>query len=207
VNQSTLVEEDFAALDPMRHLQDGGVELLCVARLIPTKRVDVAIKTVKVLRDRGVDSHLRVMGVGPERPSLEALIRELDLTQSVQMRGFLDDRKSIREEYRSAFALLLPSEREGISLAVQEAMAAGVIVISTPAGGLRDFLDHEATALVVDGPHPEGFADAVEKLIASPELAAAIVERGQAKVRGATNEAWLRQFEALATEVRRAKPS
>jgi glycosyltransferase involved in cell wall biosynthesis len=201
VNQSTLVESDFAPIEASRYEDRDQLELLCVARLIPTKRVDVAIETIKELRAREIAARLTVVGEGPERRRLERLIADWNLAGAVRLRGFLDDRELIRDQYRSAFALLLPSEREGISLAVQEAMAGGVVVISTPAGGLRDFLEHERTALVVETPDPRAFADAAQRLIASPEMAMDIAQRAQQKVSAGTNEEWIRQFEALVSEI------
>jgi glycosyltransferase involved in cell wall biosynthesis len=80
---------------------------------------------------------------------------------------------------------------EGISLAIQESMAAGLPVVSTHAGALAEFLRHGIDSIVVEGADPTAFADAVEQLASSRELRLRIGRAGQQKVARLGNEAWV----------------
>lgn len=115
----------------------------------------------------------------------------------VTFEGFVDDRNELARRYRESFALLLPSETEGLSLAVMEAMAAGTPVISTGAGGMQSFLESGTDSIVLEAPYPEKFADAVELLISQPERRLKMVEAAQEKVRMFTHEEWVDKLDSI----------
>jgi len=93
---------------------------------------------------------------------------------------------------------VLPTEMEGVSLAIQEAMAAGVAVVSTDAGALADFLHDGVDALVVRRLDPAVFADAVESLIVASDLRDRIATTAQRRMSALGNSAWV---DAVATAV------
>ena len=198
VNQTTLTQSDFA---PVMEKDAKELMLLCVSRLVPSKRIDVAIHALALLRSRGRHARLKIVGDGPERGRLMALAGAAGVDEHVDFCGFVDSPDELRKHYRDAFALLLPSEAEGLSLAVQEAMAAGTPVISTPAGGMKEFLCHENDSLVVGEPDPEKFANAVEQLAEDSELRLRVARGGQSKVRKFTHEEWISRFRSLTSEL------
>jgi glycosyltransferase involved in cell wall biosynthesis len=187
VNQSPLTQEDFAPIVD-RDLEAG---LLCVCRLIPRKRIDVALRAIRLLHDRGIPARIDVVGDGQERKSLEYLAERLSIADATTFHGFIDDRDQLRSLYRSAFAFLLTSEDEGIALTVMESMAAGTPVISTPATGMRNFLSDGIDALMVERPDPEAMAEAVATLVKDPHVRLSIASAAQAKVRDLTAEGWV----------------
>lgn len=204
-----VTNEDFARVRAWDHQE---LELLCVGRLITTKRVDVAIRAVDLLRRHGFPSRLTIVGDGVARVDLEALVDELDVNAAVRFEGWIDDVTRLRNFYRSAFALLFPSEDEGIPLVVMEAMAAGLPIVATPSGGLATFLDDRSDAIVIDSPDPRGFARAIEDLASDRELYLKLAHGGQSRARTATKERWLRTLhESLlphaAADGRRARHS
>lgn len=199
VNPTTLVAEDFA---DRAESDAGDVDLLCVARLVSRKRIDVAIRTVKVLVERGIAASLTIAGDGPERESLEVLARHLGLEERVTFVGFVDDPARLRRLYRSSFAMLMPTaHKEGNARVIQEAMAARTPVVSTPAGGLRDLLVDGADSLVVETPDAERFADAVQRLLEDEPLRGRLVDTAQDKVRSQTNDAWVDSFHETITRL------
>ena len=140
------------------------VELLFVGRLIHLKRIDIAIEAVSRLRRDGIDATLTVVGDGVDRPRLERLSEELGLSDVVNFVGWTDDPNQLREHYRRAFALLLPSEIEAFGMVVLEAMAAGTPVVRTaPIGGV-DLLEPEVDVLIAGMNSAEAFANAVKRL-------------------------------------------
>ena len=97
-----------------------------VANLIALKRIDHAIRTVSVLKERGVDVRLTVLGEGPERPALERLIEELGVADRVELPGYVHD---VGARLETASFSLLTSTSEGLPLAMMESMGAGCVPI------------------------------------------------------------------------------
>jgi glycosyltransferase involved in cell wall biosynthesis len=185
---STVSSEDFLPLE--RH-QESRIELLCVCRLVPSKRVDVALDMTKVLLERHIDVRLTVVGDGPLRDDLVARARALSLGEHVVFTGFIDDRRHLRELYGRSHIFVLCTEMEGVSLAVQEAMAAGLAVVSTDRGALAHFLDHGVDSLVVHDLDPIAFANAVSPLTSTHDARLRIARAGQEKVSRLGNAAWV----------------
>jgi glycosyltransferase involved in cell wall biosynthesis len=195
VNQSPLTGEDFAPIVD-RDLEAG---LLCVCRLIPRKRIDVALRAIRVLHNRGIPARIDIVGDGQERKSLEELAEQLGIADATTFHGFIDDRDRLRAIYRSAFAFLLTSEDEGIALTVMESMAAGTPVVSTPATGMKGFLSDGIDALMVVGPDPDAVAEAVTTLVKDPHVRSSIASAAQAKVRDLTAERWVDTLHCIIT--------
>ncbi len=98
------------------------------------KRVQDVVRIFANVNDV-VPSKLLFVGDGPERSTAEDLARELDISQQV---SFVGKQEQMEDILAIGDIFLLPSEYESFGLAALEAMAAGVPVISTNAGGLRE---------------------------------------------------------------------
>jgi glycosyltransferase involved in cell wall biosynthesis len=118
---------------------DGPFHVLCVGRLIERKSQDHLIKSVKQLADRGIDVILHLVGTGDSRPTYEALVRSLELTDQVIFHGYVP-REHIPAYYATAHAFALPSYNEGMSVATLEAMASGLPLVVTRTGGTADLV-------------------------------------------------------------------
>ncbi|MCL4383571.1 glycosyltransferase family 4 protein [Candidatus Marsarchaeota archaeon] len=99
---------------------------LSIGRLIPEKRTDLAIKIIKNIKT--VNIKLLVIGVGPEKQNLIKLTKDLKLTNKVRFISKLE-RKELISKLKSSKALLMMSEREGLSLITLEALALEIPVI------------------------------------------------------------------------------
>ncbi len=97
-----------------------------IANLIPLKRVDHAIRAVSLLKGRGVDVSLTVLGEGAEREKLERLIADLGVEDRVQLPGYVND---VPARLQSASFSMLTSTSEGLPLAMMESMGAGCVPI------------------------------------------------------------------------------
>jgi glycosyltransferase involved in cell wall biosynthesis len=111
-----------------------------VGRLWPQKRVKDLIWAADLLKTTRDDTHLLIIGDGPQRWRLE---RYCDLNEVCDRVHFLGERSDVPRILPHLDALWLASEYEGQSNAIMEAMAAGIPVIATDIAGNRD--------LVVDG--------------------------------------------------------
>ena len=132
---------EFGELHERPELDGRRVRLVSVSRLVPHKRIADGIKAVRRLVDEGIDVEYAVISDGPERPALEALRADLDLTDRVRLCGFLP-RKKVVEELLHADILVHPSEAEGFGVAVTEGMAAGLPTVVARSGGVLDIVAH-----------------------------------------------------------------
>lgn len=98
------------------------------------KRIPDVIKIFKEVNDK-IPSRLMLVGDGPERPAAEDLCRELNLCDEIR---FVGKQEQMEDILAIADLFLLPSEYESFGLAALEAMAAGVPIVTTNAGGLSE---------------------------------------------------------------------
>jgi glycosyltransferase involved in cell wall biosynthesis len=139
-----------------------------LGRLVDWKAVDVVIRAL----ERVPTGELEIIGDGPMLETWKALASELRVADRVHFAGWLPQLECAAR-LRMATALVLPSLYECGGAVVLEAMAAGKPVIATHWGGPADYMDASCGILV----EPEsnaalvtGFAEAMQKLIDSPEL-------------------------------------
>ena len=108
-----------------------------VARLIPQKGVQTFLRAVVLLEKAGFLPEVLIAGDGPSRDELEAISLELGLGDQVRFLGFVEDMASF---YAALDLFVLPSLSEGMPLALLEAMAAGVPIVATRTGGIKDLI-------------------------------------------------------------------
>lgn len=113
---------------------DGQKVLIHTSNFRKVKRIDDVIKTFEKVRAK-MPARLLMVGDGPERNRAEEMCRELDLCDDIY---FLGSQNSVEEIYAIGDLFLLPSENESFGLSALEAMACGVPVISSNAGGLPE---------------------------------------------------------------------
>jgi len=143
-----------------------GAELVvgCASRAVEEKGVDVALRTVALLRGDGVDAKLLFAGDGDALSDLNILSRDLGLAEHVVFLGYISD---IRQVLAALDVFLLPTRREGFSIAILEAMAAGIPCVAASVGGIPESLA-DATGKIVDGHDPEDYQNAICELIKNP---------------------------------------
>lgn len=124
--------------------------LACVGRLFPrAKGQDLLLHALAGERWRQRDFRLTLAGVGPCREGLERLIETLDLTEKVEIIGWLDDVAGIWKDHH---ALALPSRYEGMPLVVLEALLCGRPCIVTDVAGNADFITDGENGFLAEAP-------------------------------------------------------
>ncbi|HEX7085343.1 MAG TPA: glycosyltransferase [Vicinamibacterales bacterium] len=176
------------AITPGRpRLAHEPLRLLMVARLVPKKGVDVAVRAMAALKASGVTATLTVIGEGPEHAALRDLTRALGLGAVVVFAG-ARRHDEVLEAMASADVLLQCSvtapdgDQEGIPVSLMEAQARGVPVVATRHSGIPELVVHGRTGLLVDEHDAEGLASAVQKLAADPALARRLAAAGRRRV-------------------------
>ena len=165
--------------------------LFAIGRFDVTKGFDVLLRACALLRDRGVDFRLtlaggggKTLGLGNMGEKLHALRRELGLEQLVSMPGLVshDDLPGL---LRSQDIFLAPcvidpatGMRDGIPNTVIEALSFGLPVIASTVNALPEIVRHEQTGLAVPPGDHVALADAVQRLLASPEEARRLAAAG-----------------------------
>jgi glycosyltransferase involved in cell wall biosynthesis len=149
-------------------------------RLTAIKRPLDLIRTLRALRDRGVDALLVLVGDGEDRPDVEALAAELGVADHCRLVGF---QKSIRPWYASFDALLLTSANEGTPVVAIEALAAARPVVATRAGGTGTVVRNGESGYLEAIGDTQALADRLAALARDPELRGRMGAAGAADVR------------------------
>lgn len=150
---------------------DGELRLISCARLHPRKGHQEAIRAVSILRQRGAAVRLTVLGEGEHRASLENLVDELGLRDAVELPGATDE-SQVRAALESSHIFVLASHAEPLGVAIMEAMAMEMPVVTTRAGGVPELVDDGETGMLVSPQAPEELADAIEAIASDPDRAA-----------------------------------
>lgn len=167
--------------------RDGRFRILFVGRLVERKGLAGLVAAVQRL-PAALGARLEIVGEGPERPRLEAQIREAGLADRVVLRGRVSG-VQLGEAYAAADALALPSvldsrsDTEGLGVVLLEAMSYGVPVVGSRVGGIPDIIVDGKTGLLVAPGDPGALADALRRLAEDPPLATRLGAAGQAHVR------------------------
>lgn len=125
------------------------------------------------------DAVFALAGDGPEREPLEALARRLGIADRVR---FLGRREDIPQLLAVSDVFALPSLYEGSSLAVLEAMAAGIPIVSSAIGGTDELIEDGRSGLLVPPGDAEALATALRRLLAEPDLGAEMAARARERV-------------------------
>lgn len=178
-------------------VDDGVLKLVYIGRLSREKSPHLAVATAVELHRRGVLVRLDVYGTGPHAEEL----REIAGDAPVVFHGFVGSRTEIARRAAEADVSLSVCPVETFGLAVLEALAAGVPVVTSDRGGARELVDE--TCGEWGRPTPEGLADAVVRLAARPraELRQAARRRAERYDWATTVDRMLALHARLADEV------
>jgi glycosyltransferase involved in cell wall biosynthesis len=174
---------------PARHDPDPVPVLVSVGRLVDKKGYADLLCALARLRDRGVEFRCRIHGDGPLREPLAALRDGLGLHERVQLPG-----AATRGQVRAALAaadvfVLTPVEtadgdRDGIPNVLVEAMACGLPVVTTSAGGIGELVRHQENGLVAAPGDTIEIAGCIATLVAEPGLRARLGDAARRTVEG-----------------------
>jgi glycosyltransferase involved in cell wall biosynthesis len=139
--------------------------IVFAGRICEQKRPLLLAEVLQGLSSRGVSYKALLIGDGEMRPSLEKRLREANMTSRVHMMGTLGHEKWL-QALAASDVFLLPSQYEGISVALLEAMGMGVVPVTAAVGGQDELLDAHCGFLI---PHSDreidAYVDAVARLI------------------------------------------
>jgi len=135
-------------IDAIRNVcaDPAATDIVVVGRMMAHKRVDMLLEAVALLHADGLPVTCRVIGDGPERGNLHAKAQELGIHRAVDFRHDVAEQKDVYALMKAARMFVFPSAREGFGIAVLEALACGLPVVTTSAP------DNLARHLVANSP-------------------------------------------------------
>lgn len=162
--------------------------IACIGNLIEVKGHRYLIEACRLLRERGCRFVCHIIGGGPLRRNLEALVHHSGLQECVQLRGRLPHDEVIRMLQRREIDVVVhPSietssgEHEGIPVTLMEALAHRVPAISTESGGIPELLGGGA-GILVQPTDAKALADAIQRVMEDSNYRATLIEAGFARV-------------------------
>ena len=169
-----------------------------IARFDPIKGLDVLVRAIPML-----DPSVRIVliGDGPDRPELLALIDELGVADRIELRDVPWTERA-RDHLAGFDVFVLPSRLEGFPVTIMEAMLAGVAVVATDVGSVRESVTDGVTGRVVAPEDPAALAAAITDVLSSDDRRRAMGEAGRLRAEADfTLEATVAAYEALYAEV------
>jgi glycosyltransferase involved in cell wall biosynthesis/ribosomal protein S18 acetylase RimI-like enzyme len=150
---------DAAGLRRELDLRSGEILILTVARLAADKGIDDLIRAAALLPREKCRYRILIAGDGPQRSRFDRMVRETGVADRVTLLGFRSD---IGELLAASDLVVLPSLREGLSITLLEAMAAGKPIIASSIGSNREVAAQAEMARLVPAGNPEAIAEAIE---------------------------------------------
>jgi glycosyltransferase involved in cell wall biosynthesis len=156
----------------------GAPLIVSVARLETEKNVQDLVQAMELVLREQPSARCVIAGEGSRRAFLEQQIAQAGLGFSICLAGFLADPLPL---IRAADVFVLPSAAEPFGLVLVEAMALGVPVVATCAGGPREIVAHEETGLLIPPNDVVGLGRALLRCIQNPAWAADLGSAGRAR--------------------------
>ena len=154
--------EKFSSVS--RQPESGRIVSVC--RLSPKKGLDIAIRACAKLRDNNINFLYEIVGDGPQHRALEDLIDQLNLADKVKLLGAMSN-DQLNKLFNRASVFLMPcvktadGDMDGIPVAMMEAMACEVPIVSTNISGIPELVEDGITGRLA----PEKDIDALSQIL------------------------------------------
>jgi len=182
--------------------------VVTVGRLVARKGFDQTIRAWPQIFAAHPDSHLLIIGDGPQRAELEALIKASGVAHSITLAGALDD-FDLLAAYRSATLFAMPNrtmpdgDTEGFGLTFLEANACGRAVVGGRAGGAVEAVQEGVSGLLVNGERVDEIAAAILSILGDDAFRARLEAGALAHAQAHSWERSARLFQDLCERLQR----
>jgi glycosyltransferase involved in cell wall biosynthesis len=179
---------DLERVRPAAAAQRRPGLVVAVGRLVEKKGFADLVEAARLLRAGGADVRTVIVGDGPQRAALQAQVERAGLAGRVQLVPALTQ-DAVLELIASASAFALPcvvgadGDRDGLPTVLLEAMALGTPAVSTTVAGIPEMIEHGVSGLLVGQREPAALADALARLLGSPDLQARLAAGALAAMR------------------------
>lgn len=190
----------------------GPLRIVCVGAYLEVKGQEYLIEACRLLKVRGIDLRCDLVGYGPEKTKLSRAIKDAGLEREVNLTGAVPQHEVARILQRADVAVQ-PSvwassgSREGIPVALMEAMATGLPVVASRISGIPELVTEGESGLLVDPRNAEALASALEVLATDPERRASMGRAAHERVMRDFNlSESARRLVAIFSSARSAEP-
>jgi len=162
--------------------------ILFVGRLVEWKGIETLIRSMTLVRKEIPDSWLNIVGDGPLRDSLQNLVQEIGLTESIRFYGKVND-EDLSKLYDSASVFVLPSRSyqglvmEGLGVVLLEAMSHGIPVIGSNVGGIPDIITDGENGFLVPEQDSAALAEKIVAVLSNTEQREKFRKNGYERIR------------------------
>jgi glycogen synthase len=155
--------------------------VIYVGRFVREKGIQVLLNAAHVILAEEPNTKFLIVG-GGQRERFESFVRWAGLSQSVIFTGFMANR-ALHELYRCADVAVFPSLYEPFGIVALEGMAAGVPVVSSDAGGLKEVVKHGVTGTTSFANDPSSLAWAIRHALGNPEKTAKMAANAKERLK------------------------
>lgn len=148
--------------------ENGDIIITSIAALHPRKGLKYLIKAFSKVIIKKTDCKLIIIGEGPERKSLEKLIKNLDLFNKIMLLGY---QENIPKILKTSQMFILPSIKEAFGLVLLEAMAAQLPIIASNVGGIPEIIQNHKNGELIESSNENALADKIIELLTNQALA------------------------------------
>ncbi len=181
---SAIAREAPSQLPPP--LRNGERYILSVGRLIPRKGFDIVLEAFALLGGEYPDVHCVIAGEGPERKALERILAANHLEGRVHLQGMVSDREKTAL-LQGCELFVMPNressdDTEGYGIVFLEAGFCQKAVIGGKHGGVPEAVEDGVTGILIPSPGPGAVADAIRRLLRSPDLRARLGAEARSRI-------------------------
>lgn len=172
----------------------GTLKGIFVGRLAPQKNIPMLIEALALMKNK---IEMTIVGEGEDLDKIVNLIQKHKL-KNINMVG-VKTQKELVKLYNENDVFILPSEKEGFSLAMLEAMASGLPIIGSDVIGMRELISN--CGVLVWNPSPQAYADTLDMLTSDRSRLIEMSKNAVKNARLYTWEAVVKNFQAIYKEV------
>lgn len=170
---------DEKRFKPVPH-ENEVPQLMTVCRLVPAKGLDTLLKACAILKQRGHNYVLHIIGDGPSRTDLEQMAQQLGIYEDTIFYGYTLH----PEEFMPFFDIfVLPSRAEAFGSVFAEAALCWLALVGTNVGGIAEQIEDGVNGLLVPPDQEQLLADALEKVITDPSYRYELARTGWEKAK------------------------
>lgn len=147
--------------------QHSPLRIAFAGRFVPQKNLPVLVEALAEVKE--LDWQCKLLGDGQDRPQVEALIHEKGLQNKISISGWVKPQQVV-EAFHHSDVLFLPSLTEGLPIVGIQAMASGLALLLSDAGGNREIVTENENGYTRSPHDVQGYGELLRKLISDPQL-------------------------------------
>ena len=166
-------------------LDQGTMVIGNTSAISNQKDYQTFVQTAERILERERNAKFFIVGDGPEREEIKALVKKKGFSNKIIFTGF---RKNIKEILPSLDVFLFTSETEGLGTSILDAMAAGVPICATNAGGVSEMVEHEKNGMLCPVKDSACLSRSVLRILDDPDFGQNLVKQGFQTVKNFSKE-------------------